>query len=79
MPEAEDQAEQRELHGVIAAVHEKEAEALALEQVVDAEARRDPAEPRAKPAAVANPTSGFGPRNIANAAAAISESTKAPP
>src|SRR5512134_1479583 len=35
--------------------------------------------PAAKPAAVAKPASGEGPRNIANTAAAISDSTNEPP
>src|SRR6185295_14828219 len=48
VPEAEDQAEQRELNRVVAAVHEEEREALALEQVIDAEARRNPGQPRAE-------------------------------
>src|SRR6185295_14172300 len=51
MPEPKYEAEHRELHRVIAAVDQKQPCVAALEQVIDAEAGRHPAQAGRKPCA----------------------------
>lgn len=79
VPEPQHQPVQRELHGVVAAVHQEQRERLALEQVIDAEAGGDPAETGREARGGGVVDRGEGPRNIANTAAAIKDSTNEPP
>jgi hypothetical protein len=76
VPQSEDQAEEHELHRVIAAIDEPEPEGSLGELVIDAEARRNKAKSDKESVDSAVCRTGAGPSRVAKANAATTEKTK---